>query len=158
MCVQCGYCTHRVWVPWLSFCFPSLTGTCSWKRVQIQYGSMKKLPVLMYGWAQSCGSSENPNSYKPSLLPSPHWASEAPLYPSDLFFIFAHAGSGDVPNAFSKFPVGIYVTQERIAPWQMFGDYSRALDCSWKLFSQCSSFLADSTYQNQYGSCSVQGC
>lgn len=42
------------------------------------------------------------------------------LHLSDLFFIFAHVGSGDVSKAFSKFPVGIYIPQERVALWQVF--------------------------------------
>lgn len=42
------------------------------------------------------------------------------LHHSDLFFIFAHVSSGDVSKAFSKFPLGIYVPQEKVAPWQVF--------------------------------------
>lgn len=85
MCTVCGYCRHRVgavsvivFLHWLDL----FLKTC----FQIQHGSMKKLPILMYCW--SCGPSVNPKACKPSLLHSSDWASEATTSLRLVFHIF----------------------------------------------------------------------
>lgn len=156
MCTVCGYCRHRMWVLWVSLCFPSLTVACSWKHVfrssmgvwrSCQSWCIAEPGLVGHQWTQRLVNLVF------CILIGP----QKPLHPSDLFFIFAHVSSGDVSKAFSKFPFGIYVPQERVAPWQVFGGHFRTLDCSWEVLNHlCPSFLSASTYQSHYGSCSVQ--
>lgn len=154
MCTVCGYCRHRVWVLCLSL-FSFIDWTCSWKHVfRSSMGVWRSCQswciagLVGHQWTQRLV-----NLVFCILLIGP----QKPLHPSDLFFIFSHVSSGDVSKVFSKFPFGTYVPQERVAPWQVFGGHFRTLDCSWEALNRpCPSFLAASTYQSHYGSCSVQ--
>lgn len=78
------------------------------------------------------------------------------IHHSDLFFIFVHVSSGDVSKAFSKSPLGIYVPQEKVAPWQVFWDLLQGIGLQLGGTQQsvpcCLPLLAASTYENHYGS------
>lgn len=135
---ECGCCECH--------CFPSLTGLVpenmfsdsAWEYEEAASPAVLLSLVVGHQWTQ-----RHVNLVSCILLIGP----QKPLHPSDLFFIFSHVSSGDVSKAFSKFPFGTYVPQERVAPWQVIGGHFRTLDCSWE---------AASTYQSHYGSCSVQ--
>lgn len=146
-CVQCVDSVDTVWVLWVSLCFPSLTGACSWKHgFRSSMGVWRSCQSWCIAEPGLVGHQWTQRLVNPvfCILIGP----QKPLHPSDLFFIFAHVSSGDVSKAFSKFPFGIYVPQEGVAPWQVFGGHFRTLDCSREVLNRlCPSFLAASTYR-----------
>lgn len=155
MCTVCGYCRHRVWVLWVSL-FSFIDWTCSWKHVfrfsmgvwrSCQSWCIAEPGLVGHQWTQRLV-----NLVFCILLIGP----QKPLHPSDLFFIFSHVSSGDVSKAFSKFPFGTCVPQERVAPWHVIGGHFRTFlpgclylpESLWQLL--CAGCLLPSSSQFQW--------